>query len=66
MTISEISKKYSISEAYLNSKDDALSIAAASLIDLKNMLDQNHQNQAIGDKMEFLANFLRDVKNSTY
>ena len=66
MTISQISQKYGISEAYLNSKDDALSIAAASLIDLKNMLDQNHPKQAIGDKMEFLANFLRDVKNSTY
>jgi 2C-methyl-D-erythritol 2,4-cyclodiphosphate synthase len=66
MTISQISQKYGISEAYLNSKDDALSIAAASLIDLKNMLDQNHPKQAIADKMEFLANFLRDVKNSTY
>jgi hypothetical protein len=66
MTISEISKKYSISEAYLNSKDDALSIAAASLVDLKNMLEQNHPKVVIGDKMQFLADFLHDVKNSTY
>jgi hypothetical protein len=66
MTISEISKKYSISEAYLNAKDDALTIAAASLIDLKNMLEQNHPKPAIADKMQFLADFLRDVKNSTH
>lgn len=66
MTITEISRKYSISEAYLNSKDDALSIAAASLMDLKNMLEQNHPKQAIGDKLEFLANFLKDVKNSNH
>jgi len=66
MTIPQISQKYGISEAYLNSKDDALTIAAASLIDLKGMLEQNHPKQAIADKMQFLADFLRDVKNSTY
>ena len=66
MTIPEISKKYGISEAYLNAKDDALTIAAASIIDLKHMLEQNHPKQAITDKMQFLADFLRDVKNSTY
>ena len=66
MTIPQISKKYGISEAYLNSKDDALTIAAASIIDLKNMLEQNHPKQVITDKMQFLADFLRDVKNSTY
>ncbi len=66
MTIPQISKKYGISEAYLNSKDDALSIAAASLIDLKGMLEQNQPKQTIADKMQFLADFLRDVKNSTY
>lgn len=66
MTIPEISKKYGISEAYLNSKDDALSIAAASLIDLKAMLEQNQPKATIANKMQFLADFLRDVKNSTY
>jgi hypothetical protein len=66
MTIPEISKKYGISEAYLNAKDDALTIAAASIIDLKHMLEQNHPKQTITDKMQFLADFLRDVKNSTH
>ena len=66
MTIPQISQKYGISEAYLNAKDDALQIAAASLIDLKNMLEQNHPKAAIADKMQFLADFLYDVKNSTH
>jgi hypothetical protein len=66
MTIPEISKKYNISEAYLNSKDDALTIAAASLIDLKGMLDGNYPKKALADKMQFLADFLRDVKKSTF
>ena len=66
MTIPQISQKYGISEAYLNAKDDALTIAAASIIDLKNMLEQNHPKVAIGDKMQFLADFLYDVKNSNH
>jgi hypothetical protein len=66
MTIPQISQKYGISEAYLNAKDDALQIAAASLIDLKGMLEQNHPKQVIADKMQFLADFLYDVKNSTH
>ena len=66
MTIPEISKKYNISEAYLNSKDDALQIAAASIIDLKAMLEQNQPRATIAAKMQFLADFLYDVKNSNY
>lgn len=66
MTIPEISKKYNISEAYLNSKDDALQIAAASIVDLKVMLEQNQPRATIAAKMQFLADFLYDVKNSNY
>ena len=66
MTITEISRKYSISEAYLNSKDDAIQIAAASIIDLKNMLEQNHPKEQITNKMQFLADFLYDIKNSNH
>jgi len=66
MTIPEISKKYGISEAYLNSKDDALSIAAASILDLKVMLEANQPKAPIAAKMQFLADFLYDVKNSSY
>ena len=66
MTIPEISKKYGISEAYLNAKDDALQIAAASLVDLKNMVLQNQPRETIANKLQFLADFLNDVKNSSY
>ena len=66
MNITEICKKYGISDAYLNSKDDAHSIAAASLIDLKNMVLANQPREAIANKLQFLADFLTDVKNSSY
>jgi hypothetical protein len=66
MTIPEISKKYGISEAYLNAKDDALKIAAASLVDLKGMVINNVPREQIANKLQFLADFLYDVKNSTH
>ncbi len=66
MTIPEIAKKYGISEAYLNSKDDALSIAAASIKDLKGMLEANQPKAPIIAKMQFLVDFLYDVKNSNH
>jgi hypothetical protein len=66
MNIQEICKKYGISDNYLNSKDDAHSVAAASLIDLKNMVLQNQPRETIANKIQFLADFLVDVKNSSY
>lgn len=66
MNIQEICKKYGISDSYLNSKDDAHSIAAASLIDLKKMVEQNQPREQIANKLQFLADFLNDVKNSSY
>ena len=66
MTLTEISKKYGISDAYLNSKDDAHSIAAASLIDLKGMVLNNQPREQIANKLQFLADFLSDVKNSNW
>ena len=64
MTLTEICKKYGISDAYLNSKDDAHSITAASLLDLKNMVLQNQPRETIANKLQFLADFLIDIKNS--
>jgi hypothetical protein len=66
MTIPEIAHKYGISEAFLNAKDDALSIAAASLIDLKGMLEANQPKAPIAAKMQFLSDFLMDCKNSNH
>ena len=66
MTLDEICKKYGISDSYLNSKDDAHGIAAASLIDLKAMVLNNTPREQIANKLQFLADFLSDVKNSTF
>jgi hypothetical protein len=64
MTITQICKKYGISDSYLNSKDDAHSIAATSLIDLKAMVLENKPREEVANKLQFLADFLIDVKNS--
>ena len=64
MTLTEICKKYGISDSYLNSKDDAHSIAASSLLDLKKMVLENQPREQIGAKLQYLADFLYDVKNS--
>ena len=66
MTIPEIAKKYGISEAYLNAKDDAIQIAAASLVDLNGMLEANQPKAPIAAKMQFLSDFLMDCKNSNH
>ncbi len=66
MNIQEICKKYGISDSYLNSKDDAHSIAAASLLDLKGMVLNNTPREQIANKLQFLADFLIDIKNSGY
>ncbi|MEY4332588.1 MAG: hypothetical protein RLZZ196_1326 [Bacteroidota bacterium] len=66
MNITEISKKYNISEAFLGSKEDGLMIAAASLKDLQNALDANQPRGEIKAKMQFLIDFLTDLKNSSW
>ena len=66
MQIPQIAKKYGISEAFLNAKDDALLIAADSLLDLKGMVENNAPRGEVSAKLQFLSDFLRDVKNSTH
>ena len=67
MTIPQIAQKYKISEAYLNSKDDALKIAATSLLDLKAIiLNDDEPKENIASKIQFLADFLMDCKNSNH
>ena len=66
MNIQEICKKYGISDSYLNSKDDAHQVAAASLLDLKAMVMKDVPREQIANKLQFLADFLYDVKNSSY
>lgn len=71
MRLQDVCAKYRISDAYLNSKDDGLLVAASSIEDLikeinnseSRGIDENRK-QSIITKMEQLINFLKDVKNS--
>jgi len=71
MRLQDVCTKYRISDAYLNSKDDGLLVAASSIEDLikeinnseSRGIDENRK-QSIITKMEQLVNFLKDVKNS--
>jgi len=71
MRLQDVCTKYRISDAYLNSKDDGLLVAASSIQDLikeinnspNRGIDEN-KKQSIITKMEQLVDFLKDVKNS--
>jgi hypothetical protein len=66
MTIEQISKKYNISTNFLNSKDDALTIIAESIVDLKNEIRMKTPNKSIEDKLDKLVEFCMDIKQSNY
>ena len=68
MNLTEISRKYRVSEAFLNSKDDGLLIVASSLQDIIRELnggkvDENRKESVI-EKLERLSQFCKDVKES--
>jgi len=64
MTLTQVARKFNISEAFLNSKDDALIVAATSIQDIvRGMRDRNGDPTVI-QQLELLAEFLREVKNS--
>jgi hypothetical protein len=64
MTLEEVGKKYGISDAFLNSKEDALIVAARSLQDIVRELKAKNVDDPLIQKLEYLAEFLREVKNS--
>mgnify|MGYP006096229011 FL=1 len=71
MNLQEVAQKYRISDNFLNSKDDGLLVAAKSIQDLINEINQDakrgideNRKQSIITKMEMLRDFLKDVKNS--
>lgn len=64
MTLEEVGRKYGISDAFLNSKEDALIVAAKSLQDIIRELKVRNNNDPSIEKLEYLAEFLREVKNS--
>jgi predicted transcriptional regulator len=68
MNLTQVSRKYRVSEAYLNSKEDGLLIVASSLQDIIGELNggkiDENRKQSIIEKLERLSNFCKDVKDS--
>jgi hypothetical protein len=66
MTLEQIGNKYKISTSFLNSKEDALLVAANSLKDLQFKLNYNIPSDELKKDIAKLEQFLRDVKNSNH
>jgi hypothetical protein len=66
MNLQQIGQKYKVSDNFLNSKDDALSIAATSIDDLILKLQYNIPKEELIKNLKTLSSFLRDVKKSTF
>ena len=66
MTLEQIGNKYKISTSFLNSKEDALLVAANSLKDLQFKLNYNIPADELKKDIAKLEQFLRDVKNSNH
>jgi hypothetical protein len=65
MTLTQIARKYNISEAFLNAKDDALIVGATSIQDIIREMKAKNGDPSVIQKLEVLAEFLREVKNSS-
>jgi len=70
MNLKEISRKFRVSENFLNSKDDGLLIVASSLQDIigemnRGDIDRNRKESII-EKLERLTDFCKEVKNSSF
>ena len=66
MNLGQIGQKYRISDSYLNSKEDALLVAASSIDDLVNKIQNNISKGELTENLKKLSEFLRDVKNSSF
>ena len=70
MNLTQIAQKFRISDNYLNSKEDGLTVTASSLQDIiaelnSGKLDENRK-QSIIEKLERLSEFCKEVKNSGF
>jgi hypothetical protein len=65
MNLQQIAKKYGINDSFLNSKDDALLVAASSLVDVQAMITANLPREQIKNRIQYLIDFMSDVKNSS-
>lgn len=66
MTLEQVCRKYKISDSFLNSKEDALMIAALSIEELIGKLQGNTSKEVLISDLKKMYDFLKDVKNSTF
>lgn len=70
MNLTEIARKFRVSENFLNSKEDGLLITARSLQDIIGELNSDDidrsRKESIITKLEKLKDFCVEVKNSTF
>lgn len=66
MTLEDVGKKYNISDAFLNSKEDGLVIAYRSINEIIHELKNKNGDSDVIAKLQYLADFLTDVKTSGY
>lgn len=70
MNLTEIARKFRVSDNYLNSKEDGLVIVHSSLQDIIGELNSGNidrnRKESIIEKLERLADFCKEVKNSTF
>ena len=70
MNLTEIARKFRVSDNYLNSKEDGLVIVHSSLQDIIGELNSGdidrNRKESIIEKLERLAEFCKEVKNSTF
>ncbi len=67
MNLQEIGAKHKVSENFLQSKEDGLTIGVASIDDLIYEIKKGQiENEQLIYKLTKLRNFMFDVKNSTF
>jgi hypothetical protein len=67
MNLQDIAKKHRVSENFLQSREDALNISAASIDDLIFEIKKGTiQSEDLIYKLTRLRNFMADVRNSTH
>jgi hypothetical protein len=70
MNLTEIARKFRISDNFLNSKEDGLVIISSSLQDIISELNggkiDENRKQSLIEKLERLSEFCKEVKNSSF
>ena len=67
MNLQQIAHKHKVSQNFLNSRDDGYDIAVASIGDLITLIKKGEiENEQLIYHLEKLANFMKDVRNSTF